>query len=1456
MKIVTWNINGIRTFKNGIKKILDSFDADIICVQETKVTRDLLDEKTAIVDGYNSYFSFSRGRGGYSGVATYCKDTATPFLAEEGLTGLLTNQGEAVGCYGDQVELSSEELLALDNEGRTVITQHHFMGTDGPQKLTVINVYCPRADPDKPERKQFKLQFYHLLQCRAEAILSSGSHVIVLGDVNTSHRSIDHCNPDDVDNFEDNPGRKWLDHFLFETENTENGNTEDDLADISQNSASGGKFVDSFRHFHPKRSNAFTCWSTLTGARQTNYGTRIDYIFADRSLVETGFIGVDIMPEVEGSDHCPVWAQLSCTLQFSPRCPPLCTRHMPEFIGKQQKLSRFLVKVTEKQSVSKGSLPGSQDAGEIRENLNPVVQGNSVAKKRPTEREADTNGPKVKRSKQTKTESSAKGSLLAFFKPKQTLLIPSRGNLGLKQAESSQDGPGIESNIRSCPSDAQKETNLSMVTEMENENQDEVEGESTSIDKSKDSFSEVSFILMNAFPIVVMEGGTGVYYQAMPAVGPDGKNVMKLIPVQKVNGHFYQTPFNMERDNVDLHLKAFSKPVHPPAPSSSQTQTGLPSLQPIADGRVVLKTLPEFRTLTNSIKTQPSVINNITIHNQKQRHVPLATHSLAQYTVQLPPQPNGQSMTAVQTLPVTVKSPVLPNGHFLQIPPNAKVRTLPATALPQSIKCRIMNSVNYTPNLGKGPPTVVLVSPVNSVKLNSDQQMLLLTKPSVINPPENLQTPVCVAKTNEAANTPIKWVVQEGTGATAPCLVPLSTPDMTSDILKAVKHSLGMTNEMTPSKATPPQASQEKITPGKDNALVMCNGKVYFVAKKNSEIAKDVMTSEGGKKVVVNISPTLSASEDGKKVVVSTSPALPASSALGSNSFKRAPPNVLVKSLISVMMMKRRPRAWEAPRSCEKVAKPVSLNEGGKTAHAEMEKNDVLDVSSAKTDDDRINVDDEQVTENEIAESILSCVSENVDMEADKDLSRSSPVTRYQADVAVAETVSLLEQHQHFCVQATDNTEKVIGNQAPVQSRQPKSDCQLRKEFGITSDVQIRLQRAKPAVKPDQQTERLIINKRTLDGLRKVLQDSKLQSKIQQMIQVPCTETEDDEHLKVKRKKQKQDGSHNILSLKPPNISPSFKCSVIPMENGSGSQNCQEQVCSPTESAADKVHMQSEMPADYTGNTCCISPSPEQNSTQTACHPFSTTSVRKTPPRSKKGKVCTACPCGTVIGLAEATSSLHTQEKPNPCSVVESHKGTRKSPSESRQPQRLQLKDQYPFMKAIKKLLSSPCKDMAPLVSPTSESSNNIISPNSLSASSSSSLQDCNNQIVLCLSGTKCTDMSSSNMDAETAQQDTSQAQTASNDPIMPFSKKHPAPEIDSFPTQALYSLETLDAEEIKRQERIKRLKDLLKEKEAALERMQRTYLKGIQDVGVCSSIRIPLEVIAGESRMNGSLWG
>ncbi|XP_062855000.1 DNA-(apurinic or apyrimidinic site) lyase 2 [Trichomycterus rosablanca] len=414
MKIVTWNINGIRTFKHGIKKTLDSFNADIICVQETKVTRDLLDERTAIVDGYNSYFSFSRGRTGYSGVATFCKESATPFAAEEGLSGRLGNHGEAVGFYGDQGEFTSEELQALDSEGRAVITQHKITRAEKSETLTVINVYCPRADPEKPERKHFKLQFYKLLQSRAEAILGSQSHVIILGDINTSHRPIDHCDPDDVDNFEDNPGRKWLDGLLYESPEVRD-------SEESLNCVSGGQFVDIFRQFHPIRTNAFTCWSSRTGARQTNYGTRIDYIFGNRSLAEKSFLNADIMPEVEGSDHCPMWAQLSCSLKPSPKCPSLCTRYMPEFTGKQQKLLRFLVKVPEQKCISSDTekpLPGSQENGKIRENLRPPPSGVSSGK-RPANGIPESSNFKGKKSKHDKkTAPKPQGSLLNFFKPK------------------------------------------------------------------------------------------------------------------------------------------------------------------------------------------------------------------------------------------------------------------------------------------------------------------------------------------------------------------------------------------------------------------------------------------------------------------------------------------------------------------------------------------------------------------------------------------------------------------------------------------------------------------------------------------------------------------------------------------------------------------------------------------------------------------------------------------------------------------------------------------------------------------------------------------------------------------------------------------------------------------------------------------------------------------------------
>ncbi|KAG8504982.1 DNA-(apurinic or apyrimidinic site) lyase 2 [Galemys pyrenaicus] len=353
-RVVSWNINGIRRPLQGLAKeepsnctsmdmgrILGKLNGDIVCLQETKVTRDVLTEPLAIIEGYNSYFSFSRNRSGYSGVATFCKDSATPVAAEEGLSGLLATQNGDIGCYGNMDEFSHEELRTLDSEGRALLTQHKIRTGEGKEKtLTLINVYCPHVDPGKPERLAFKMRFYRLLQIRAEALLAAGSHVIILGDLNTAHRPIDHWDAINLECFEEDPGRKWMDSLLSNLG--------------CQDGSHIGPFIDSYRCFQPKQEGAFTCWSTVTGARHMNYGSRIDYVLGDRNLVIDTFQASFLLPEVMGSDHCPVGAVLSVSSVPAKKCPPLCTRFLPEFAGTQLKILRFLVRL-EQDSVYKQS---------------------------------------------------------------------------------------------------------------------------------------------------------------------------------------------------------------------------------------------------------------------------------------------------------------------------------------------------------------------------------------------------------------------------------------------------------------------------------------------------------------------------------------------------------------------------------------------------------------------------------------------------------------------------------------------------------------------------------------------------------------------------------------------------------------------------------------------------------------------------------------------------------------------------------------------------------------------------------------------------------------------------------------------------------------------------------------------------------------------------------------------
>ncbi|CAO2640015.1 DNA-(apurinic or apyrimidinic site) endonuclease 2 [Lemmus lemmus] len=341
LRVVSWNINGIRRPLQGLgcqvpsncptvlRHVLEELDADIVCLQETKVTRDALMEPLAVVEGYNSYFSFSRSQSGYSGVATFCKDSATPVAAEEGLSGLFATLSGDIGCYGNMTEFTQEQLRALDSEGRALLTQHKICTWEGKEKpLTLINVYCPYANPGRPERLAFKMRFYRLLQIRAEALLAAGCHVIILGDLNTAHRPIDHCDAGNLECFKEDPGRKWMDGLV---------------SGEYQAESRTGPFMDSYRYFYPKQERAFTCWSVITGARRLNYGTRLDYVLGDRTLIIDTFQDAFLLPEVMGSDHCPVGAVLNVSCVPAKQCPALCTRFLPEFAGTQLKILGFLV---------------------------------------------------------------------------------------------------------------------------------------------------------------------------------------------------------------------------------------------------------------------------------------------------------------------------------------------------------------------------------------------------------------------------------------------------------------------------------------------------------------------------------------------------------------------------------------------------------------------------------------------------------------------------------------------------------------------------------------------------------------------------------------------------------------------------------------------------------------------------------------------------------------------------------------------------------------------------------------------------------------------------------------------------------------------------------------------------------------------------------------------------------
>lgn len=253
MKLITWNVNGIRAaYKKGLVEFIGRENPEIFCVQETKARPEQCEPMIRQAGGRSSYWS-SAVKKGYSGVATF-----------------LTKEPLAVAHGVGKPE--------YDSEGRFVITTH--------DDFTLYNIYFPNGGSG-PERHEFKQRFLEDLSAHLKPMIEAGEKIIVVGDYNVAHTEIDVYDPVRLSKESGflPQERAWMSRFL-------------DLG-----------FVDCFRHFHPNEREIYTWWDQRTRARVANRGWRIDYICVTRNLVPR-LKGAAILDGQQGSDHCPVVVEL------------------------------------------------------------------------------------------------------------------------------------------------------------------------------------------------------------------------------------------------------------------------------------------------------------------------------------------------------------------------------------------------------------------------------------------------------------------------------------------------------------------------------------------------------------------------------------------------------------------------------------------------------------------------------------------------------------------------------------------------------------------------------------------------------------------------------------------------------------------------------------------------------------------------------------------------------------------------------------------------------------------------------------------------------------------------------------------------------------------------------------------------------------------------------------------
>ena len=245
MKFISWNVNGLRAcMGKGFMDFFNEIDADIFCLQETKLSEGQIELDTP---GYHQYWNYAEKKG-YSGTAVFTKKEPISVT------------------YGIGIE-------EHDHEGRVITAEF--------DDFYFVDVYVPNS-----QRELTRLDYRMVWE---DAFLSSVKKldekkpVIYCGDLNVAHKEIDLKNP--------------------KSNHMNAGFTDEERACFTKVTESG--FIDSFRYFYPDEKDKYSWWSYMFKAREKNAGWRIDY-FVVSEKIKDRMVDAKIHADILGSDHCPV----------------------------------------------------------------------------------------------------------------------------------------------------------------------------------------------------------------------------------------------------------------------------------------------------------------------------------------------------------------------------------------------------------------------------------------------------------------------------------------------------------------------------------------------------------------------------------------------------------------------------------------------------------------------------------------------------------------------------------------------------------------------------------------------------------------------------------------------------------------------------------------------------------------------------------------------------------------------------------------------------------------------------------------------------------------------------------------------------------------------------------------------------------------------------------------------